>query len=557
MSRSYYEMRDSKVSIAHALMGLGWKVYDYKADESDSMTDYYSPANWGGIATKNGYILVIDNKYNSNSGKEITKYNPAGNLSLDDRNKIEKLQSMTTERGATEAEETTAKAAIEKIQNKISGISAYEVIDTYPEYMGNPGRSKWHIEKDGKIFDKGTGLTKFSELERRWMFDYNTLEYKEGYKKVNQWNSELGDSERVDRVPTDELIKLTKAFNNLIKRFENVVAGVTMTGDGTEETEKEGLKAESRRGYKKAIKKEKKTSLKMVGVNRDYILVGDYLTFPHHGHYWKVTSEYMQKGMWKGVEESKQAFVYEIVGAESRGYQQLKNPKRYYDYEFRMLKSLEEGKVKIFELKEVTEIIEVEKWEKIDKTTYNSNQETAPEKKEESQEAITINNTNQFTIEQRQHTKTNENIWVCKLVNTVSKEEFKSILIDIKKKGGYYSKFVGGFVFNFDPTELLNNNSEEVTTDREETPTKTIKKSKVNIKEIADEIESESTDLILELNLNSYTYPNNHEYRRLLTEYINKHNIDITDELLKIIEIEGLKTTLESIRNEIELLKVG
>lgn len=36
--------------IAHKLMKLdGWKVYGYHADESDNMTDYYSPAYWNGL----------------------------------------------------------------------------------------------------------------------------------------------------------------------------------------------------------------------------------------------------------------------------------------------------------------------------------------------------------------------------------------------------------------------------------------------------------------------------------------------------------------------------
>lgn len=50
---TYYQYRDVKVMIAHKLMSMdGWKVYGYKPDESDSMIDYYDPANWGGIAEK-------------------------------------------------------------------------------------------------------------------------------------------------------------------------------------------------------------------------------------------------------------------------------------------------------------------------------------------------------------------------------------------------------------------------------------------------------------------------------------------------------------------------
>ena len=58
---TYYEYQDVGVMMAHKLMATeGWEVYGYHADESDSMTDYYSPAYWNGIATKNGYILVVN-----------------------------------------------------------------------------------------------------------------------------------------------------------------------------------------------------------------------------------------------------------------------------------------------------------------------------------------------------------------------------------------------------------------------------------------------------------------------------------------------------------------
>lgn len=52
----------------------GWKVYRYHADESDSMTDYYSPAYWDGVAEKNGYILCV-NVYGAAQPQEIRQYN--------------------------------------------------------------------------------------------------------------------------------------------------------------------------------------------------------------------------------------------------------------------------------------------------------------------------------------------------------------------------------------------------------------------------------------------------------------------------------------------------
>lgn len=72
----------------------------------------------------------------------------------------------------------------------------------------------------------------------------------------------------------------------------------------------------------------------------------------------------------------------------------------------------------------------------------------------------------QFDIEQTQHTKTNENLWVCKLKDRVSKKEFKDILSQVKSLGGYYSKFVGGFIFKFDPMTLLDNEEEDITDDK-------------------------------------------------------------------------------------------
>ena len=72
---NYYEYREVKVMIAHKLMSMdGWKVYGYTPDQSDSMTDYWSPAHWDGIAEKNGYILCV-NVYGASEPQEIRKYN--------------------------------------------------------------------------------------------------------------------------------------------------------------------------------------------------------------------------------------------------------------------------------------------------------------------------------------------------------------------------------------------------------------------------------------------------------------------------------------------------
>ena len=224
---NYYEMRDAKVKIAHELMNRGWDVKGYKPDESDSMTDYYSPANWGGIAIKNGFILCIDTRYAAES-EPIKEYNPKASLSFENRKKIEKLEALTQERGATEGEEANAKALIEKIKNNKSDIPEYEITGYTIAHMANPGRCKWHIEKDGSIYDKGTGITKYSEVPDEWIFDINTMEFKDGYKT---WQR---------RSLTENQLKAVNDLKALILRWERIVNSMNGMGDGTAQTEAAG-----------------------------------------------------------------------------------------------------------------------------------------------------------------------------------------------------------------------------------------------------------------------------------------------------------------------------
>ena len=111
-SNNYYEFRDAKVLIALDLMKKGWKVFGFHEDNSDAMTDYYDPAYWDGIATKNGYVVVVDCYDNHRSGKEIKVW--TGNseraiLSEKVQELIRKLKEVRQDRGASAAEEATAK----------------------------------------------------------------------------------------------------------------------------------------------------------------------------------------------------------------------------------------------------------------------------------------------------------------------------------------------------------------------------------------------------------------------------------------------------------------
>lgn len=70
-------------------------------------------------------------------------------------------------------------------------------------------------------------------------------------------------------------------------------------------------------------------------------------------------------------------------------------------------------------------------------------------------QTTTNNDSIEFTVSEDIHTKTSAKIFVAKLTKTVSKTEYINISIRIKPLGGYYSSFKKGFIFDNDPTEVL------------------------------------------------------------------------------------------------------
>ena len=60
-----------------------------------------------------------------------------------------------------------------------------------------------------------------------------------------------------------------------------------------------------------------------------------------------------------------------------------------------------------------------------------------------------------YTIEQSKHTKTNNDIWLVKIVRTLSREEYIEENKKMRALGGYYSKFTHSFIFDYDPTAKL------------------------------------------------------------------------------------------------------
>ena len=387
---TYYQYRDVKVKIAHRLFKLdGWTVYGYHADNSDSMTDYYDPAYWDGIAEKNGYKLVVDQSWSREDKTETrTRYNN-GNLSMADLEKIQKLQQMTQDRGASAQEEETAKAKIELIKSKVEeGREEYTVF--YPGHMANPPRCNWHIEKDGIIIDKGTGLLKFSSVpdiseeralkewqeynnksREQWIEDevnyinlhsfyYNGADTEEGRRKIAERNYE----------DVKEKYSLLEKFNELVNRFNTTCGG--MVGNSTEFYT-----------YEEVTETKYKTELKPVekpGEIKDgqCFIVKTGFNYGHEkGYVYRIHADFT----WT---DGKQAYVAYRLGKgyqkERRGAAARGNVWIIYDAD-KFIKWFEKGSLAFCDLEEVKTPYEVKKVVK--KVNKPAPEETTEPEKEE------------------------------------------------------------------------------------------------------------------------------------------------------------------------------
>lgn len=272
----YGDKRKAKVNLYHALVAKGWTCYGYKADESDSMTDYYSPAHWDGIAEKNGLVLVVDQySQKPTEAKPVykTEYTP---INSEIYEKIEKVKALA-ERGATEGEKTAAKKQLEKLNNRLDQEeqkkeASKKLLYTIPAYNPHPTkRTLWHLEKDGVILAKGASLFTLYNLPD-W-YDLSTLKANTNYhERYRQWDVDYKTGESV-KIWTDEkikefytpdekeekAIKLLNKIINTVEKHAKEFESVTL-GDGTKETEEVG----KTRGYKKVVKTRTKKVMQVV-----------------------------------------------------------------------------------------------------------------------------------------------------------------------------------------------------------------------------------------------------------------------------------------------------
>lgn len=461
---NYYDYREVKVMIAHKLMAMeGWKVYGYKEDQSDSMTDYYDPDNWDGVAEKNGYILCVD-VYGATKPQEIRKYNYSG-FTYDHSiaEKIKKLEAMTVERGASEAEEASAKSSIERLQKKAEeateNAGKYIVVGTIPGHMAHPPKMNWHIEKDGVIIAKGNGILKFAHIwkyysycrDMEWLNEYkqDKKAYADKHTKdlINRgyYDTEEGARKSTERHIEDleEDIKLIDKFEAFINKIDTTCGGLLGEGDGII--------------YEKITVTEYKKENKVVEDIAGSIKEGQLFILKSNFNY----------GCYKGL-------VYRIHETEGNGQ------KHYHAYKLNgkltkecignasrnnywfvgsgnsecLTKWIDKGSIAWCHIEEVKTPYEVEKVVKKTIKAEKKNDTSTTTETSQTEEASV--NAYTYEVSEDTDTRTGEKIYLVKIAEKLSHEEYITVNKYIKSLGGYYSKFKHAFLFKENPAEKLN-----------------------------------------------------------------------------------------------------
>ena len=480
---TYYEYQDVKVMIAHKLMAMdGWKVYGYHADNSDPMTDYYDPASWGGVAEKNGYILCVD-VYGEAKPEEIRKYNYDGvTYDRSITEKIAKLEQMTVERGASEQEEESAKMMIARLQKKAEEAaennSKYIVTGVIPGHMANPPKMNWHIEKDGVYIAKGNGILKFARIDSYYRYPHCTEDMRkfrtmsrEEYKKQSihdymmKWNdSEERATEQAERdiINMEKDSKLMDQFEMFINKIDTTCGGLLGDGNGTI--------------YEKVKVTEYKTENKAVedasGSIKDgqcFILKTNFNYGCRKGLVYRIHATEYDGKITFHANKLNGKLTKECTGhASSNNYWYIGSGE--HD---NITKWIEKGSIAWCHIEEVKTPYEVEK---VVKKTIKAEKNTTTE--EITEAATEETNVNNFTYEVTEDvdTRTNEKIYLVKVAEKLSREEYISVNKYMKSLGGYYSKFKHAFLFKENPSDKLNVTAAETETEltEEQQPKSTI-----------------------------------------------------------------------------------
>jgi hypothetical protein len=140
----HYDRGSITAWLAETLMDRGWKVEGYHADDSDSMTDYFSPAYWHGFAVHPelpGLVLVVDDR---SPGQEIHR-----------REFFEETCKACGGTGRRKGIHPTGTECPACDGKGTRRNFRWVQVGVAPHRHATPKGSLWHLEKDGELVAKG------------------------------------------------------------------------------------------------------------------------------------------------------------------------------------------------------------------------------------------------------------------------------------------------------------------------------------------------------------------------------------------------------------------
>ena len=300
--------------------------------------------------------------------------------------------------------------------------------------MANPPRCNWHIEKDGIIIEKGSGILKFANI-----MSYDDPEFSktedELKEKMQRFysNEEALDNAVKDRLEyLEKRKKESKAFEDFIGKIDTLCGGLIGDGDNTVYEKVTVTK------YKKEIK-----AVECDGEIRD----GQHFILKTSFNYGR------SKGMVYRIHENSYNgkvyySAYKLNGKLTKECTGMANRSNHWGtFGDKFLKWIEKGAIAFCRLEEVKTPYQVEKVVK----------KVVRAKKIETNISGSEIDGSRYAIEESIHSKTGEKIWLVKIVPKLTKEEYIIENNKMKNIGGYYSRFVHAFVFKEEPSKFFAN----------------------------------------------------------------------------------------------------
>lgn len=105
----------------------------------------------------------------------------------------------------------------------------------------------------------------------------------------------------------------------------------------------------------------------------------------------------------------------------------------------------------LFEIKITNSCEEIKRLEILNDILKNVGADASFEKEQSGENFLK----NTFKITHGEDTRDGSELWVVRIEETLTKDEYIRINKAVKDLGGYYSKFKHGFIFRFEPSEAL------------------------------------------------------------------------------------------------------